>query len=245
MYLYFYISKANGLHNLSKILLSAKRSNSRNGITGLMSYNKGYYLQIIEGGDDAVKELANRIKADKRHHRFHTIISMPIERRFFPNWSMKLVPLLSRNRQFQAFMLEMDEHLENLSSRKHALTEVFHRYHRYSYPTKPVFAKTWESTVFSVNQWPNFNEMRPTPELMSLCSALFNNSMSYSELIVGDYYKSENELKKQLKELMAIECLTTSTISRSDEMLDAHPVGDMENLGFIHKMRDFISNRLH
>ena len=244
MRLYSYISTASGLAHISKILSGAKKNNPSNGITGMMGYNNGYYFQVIEGNDNNVAELIDAIQQDVRHKDVQTIFDISVTHRHFPNWSMKLVPLITNSRAFQAFMMDMDSNIEQLSPQKHALLENFYRSPRYSYEPD-LQSENWDSCAFSVDQWPDFSELPPTIELMSLCGSLFNNTMTYQQLSNDTHFGTEFELRNTLKSLNRAKCLVTSKVKRRTNDVPEVFVTPHGDWGFMSKMKEFISARLH
>ena len=52
---------------LADILAVSRRNNKPAGITGILLYLEGGFLQVLEGEDRAVAEVYKRICADKRH----------------------------------------------------------------------------------------------------------------------------------------------------------------------------------
>jgi hypothetical protein len=226
-------------------LLSAKRNNSLIGITGLMSYSKGYYFQIIEGDDKDVAKLVDVIRKDSRHHDIQTILDIPIKHRHFRKWSMRLVPLLANCHEFQDFMMQMDVEMESLSPKNRALIEIFYQSVRHPDLSKPD-AGNWNSCEFSMDHWPDFSEIKPTIQLMSLCGALFHNTTSYQELSSDSHYGSEVELRSTLKNLNKSRCLITSKIVEQPETGIPHGyTHHPRDLTFIGKMKEFINTRMH
>ncbi len=51
----------------SRILRKSKANNPALGITGVLCFSEGIFLQVLEGGRSAVNRLYNRIAADPRH----------------------------------------------------------------------------------------------------------------------------------------------------------------------------------
>ncbi len=78
---------------LREILKAAGRNNPRQGITGILVYDRGHFFQILEGGYNDVESLFSRIQMDKRHTRVNRIISYSIQERYFDNWKMGLYNL--------------------------------------------------------------------------------------------------------------------------------------------------------
>ena len=73
---------------ISKILESSIRRNKEDGITGMLLYANGNFLQVLEGEEKSVDETFNRICADPRHLNIIDIIREPIANRQFSEWSM-------------------------------------------------------------------------------------------------------------------------------------------------------------
>jgi Sensors of blue-light using FAD len=78
---------------LDRILAASGRNNPARGITGMLVFGGGLFLQWLEGPRDAVKALMEHIKKDTRHEsivRLHAIAGA--RTRMFPDWSMEKVP---------------------------------------------------------------------------------------------------------------------------------------------------------
>src|SRR5580698_9924282 len=73
--------------DLNAILESARRNNPARGITGLLLYIDGGFLQVLEGEDGAVAEIYARICADQRHWNTRTLLDRQAPRAF-GQWSM-------------------------------------------------------------------------------------------------------------------------------------------------------------
>ena len=86
-----YCSRATKLPSsteLNALLIQARNFNSANGITGILLYKDGSYLQYIEGEQEVINQLYTSIKRDQRHYNVKTLVSGKIEQRVFHNWHM-------------------------------------------------------------------------------------------------------------------------------------------------------------
>ena len=87
-----YISMASGVGpsqgDLQALLAQCVRHNQAAGITGLLLYARGGYMQLLEGESAAVEDLFARIRQDPRHSRVTTLLHGPIGVRSFPQWAM-------------------------------------------------------------------------------------------------------------------------------------------------------------
>jgi len=70
-------------------LLEQCQSNNRKlGLTGLLIFGNGTFLQVIEGDDHIVEGLMEKISKDWRHTNFQIVAKFPIEERHYSDWSM-------------------------------------------------------------------------------------------------------------------------------------------------------------
>ena len=73
---------------LDDILATSRRNNARVGVTGMLVYMDGSFIQALEGDAEAVDSLISRIADDPRHRDFVVIARYPVAERQFPDWSM-------------------------------------------------------------------------------------------------------------------------------------------------------------
>ena len=86
-----YVSSAQGrlpTHELNQILVASRRNNAPVGVTGLLVYEDGNFMQALEGPPEAVSATLARIHADERHRGVQTIIDFMHPDRAFPDWHM-------------------------------------------------------------------------------------------------------------------------------------------------------------
>lgn len=74
--------------DLEAFLDAAIERNTANGVTGLLVYRDGRFLQILEGKqDDVLEAIAESIK-DPQHTHLKVVAERPAEGRLFPFWAM-------------------------------------------------------------------------------------------------------------------------------------------------------------
>lgn len=86
-----YFSQATHLmsgEELQALLDHARQHNSSHGVTGLLLYQAGYFLQMLEGNDDQVLPLFAKIEKDARHHSVKKIYDQEVEERNYDEWNM-------------------------------------------------------------------------------------------------------------------------------------------------------------
>ncbi|MEY2684643.1 MAG: hypothetical protein RJA09_1787 [Pseudomonadota bacterium] len=95
-----YVSRAVKPDNndaIHAILSASRQHNLNNGITGILCYGGGVFLQAIEGGRGAVNALYNQIIADERHQDVELLHYEEITERRFGGWTMGQVNLSKLN----------------------------------------------------------------------------------------------------------------------------------------------------
>jgi hypothetical protein len=82
---------------LVAILKKSKVNNPKAGITGVLCFSEGIFMQVLEGGRTAVNQLYNRIAADPRHSDVVLLHYDEIAERRFAGWSMGQVNMARLN----------------------------------------------------------------------------------------------------------------------------------------------------
>ena len=82
---------------IEAILVQSRRHNPECGITGILCYGGGIFLQAIEGGRMAVSELFGHIQRDPRHKELVLLHYEEISERRFGGWTMGQVNLTRLN----------------------------------------------------------------------------------------------------------------------------------------------------
>jgi hypothetical protein len=73
---------------LQAMLEETRGTCARHGITGMLLYKDGTFLQVLEGEQEAVLNLVSMIRQDPRHKRAYVLLSETSEQRLFSDWSM-------------------------------------------------------------------------------------------------------------------------------------------------------------
>jgi len=73
---------------IENILEACKRNNPDLGITGALLYSDKKFLQLVEGENDVIMGLYDKIKKDDRHENCIMLSYMPIKEKTFPSWHM-------------------------------------------------------------------------------------------------------------------------------------------------------------
>ena len=82
---------------IESILSTSRQHNPECGITGILCYGGGIFLQAIEGGRTAVSELYGHIQRDPRHSEVVLLHYEEINERRFGGWTMGQVNMSKIN----------------------------------------------------------------------------------------------------------------------------------------------------
>ena len=82
---------------IESILLQSRQHNPVTGITGILCYGGGIFLQAIEGGRQPVSDLFGHIQKDLRHKDVVLLHYEEISERRFGGWTMGQVNLSKLN----------------------------------------------------------------------------------------------------------------------------------------------------
>lgn len=94
---------------IEAILTQAREHNPGSGITGVLCYGGGVFLQAIEGGRSQVSALFGHIQRDVRHQDVELLHYEEIDERRFGGWTMGQVNLSRIN---HAIVLKYSETIE-------------------------------------------------------------------------------------------------------------------------------------
>ena len=91
MFYLIYVSSATKRMNDTELLAlqrEASEYNKKTSVTGMLLYQEGTFMQMLEGEKKTVLHLYDKIQTDVRHKVIITMLQGDIEERNFQNWSM-------------------------------------------------------------------------------------------------------------------------------------------------------------
>jgi hypothetical protein len=125
MYTVIYVSSAVELFpegELEKLLEKARLNNHSLGVTGMLLYKDGNFMQMLEGPKEAVLGLLVKIEADPRHRGILRLLQQERTEREFSDWAMGFKRLESKSAgelpghsDFLDLPLNSEEFLQNPS----------------------------------------------------------------------------------------------------------------------------------
>lgn len=86
------IVKGNTESDIGRILETAKQNNAAVDVTGVLLFNRNYFLQCLEGSRTRVNEIYHKILNDERHQNIILLDYREVAEREFSDWSMGYIP---------------------------------------------------------------------------------------------------------------------------------------------------------
>lgn len=74
--------------DITVLLDRSREKNRKEGITGILLYRHGVFTQVLEGEEERIWRLFEKISRDPRHRDVIVRLQQEIPERSFPNWSM-------------------------------------------------------------------------------------------------------------------------------------------------------------
>ncbi len=73
---------------LADLLIQTRIKNAGSGVTGMLVYAGGNFMQVLEGPRLEVRQTFTRIRRDPRHTGVMVLLDVEVFDRYFPQWSM-------------------------------------------------------------------------------------------------------------------------------------------------------------
>ena len=128
-------------NQLADILQWSRTYNSSVGITGVLLYVRGSFIQVLEGEKEAVESLFEHIRQDTRHTNVTLLLSRIITQRLFPDWAMGYTTITEHQTDEIQTILNLDYSGRATVERGDHLVlkmlKVFYDSNRYNISTTP------------------------------------------------------------------------------------------------------------
>ena len=89
--IYFSEERDVGVHGVLRILDEARAGNEGQEITGVLAFDRRWFLQCLEGPRDALTRKFLAIARDQRHSGVTLVAFEQVDERVFPDWTMGAV----------------------------------------------------------------------------------------------------------------------------------------------------------
>lgn len=115
------LSSASTLNDVAEV---SNHNNEADNITGILCYGNGCFLQCVEGTEQALTNLKNRLIMDDRHKDLKILKFSTLEKRRFASWSLRSIilerwmikdPKVKALLPFKPYDWNLDEHEQFLN----------------------------------------------------------------------------------------------------------------------------------
>ena len=96
--IYFSEERDVGVHGVLRILDEARAGNRGAEITGVLAFDRRWFLQCLEGSRDAITRKFLAIAQHRRHSGVTLVAFEDVSERLFPDWSMGAMNVSSLDR---------------------------------------------------------------------------------------------------------------------------------------------------
>ena len=84
------LASASTLNDIAEVAIERNQADN---ITGILCYGNGYFFQCVEGSEQALTNLKNRLLVDDRHKDLKILDFSAIAERRFAGWSLRSITL--------------------------------------------------------------------------------------------------------------------------------------------------------
>ena len=84
------LASASTLNDIAEVAIERNQADN---ITGILCYGNGYFFQCVEGSEQALTNLKNRLLVDDRHKDLKIFDFSAIDERRFEGWSLRSITL--------------------------------------------------------------------------------------------------------------------------------------------------------
>ena len=226
-------SHAQLVMQLSQIFRESRAKNSRANLSGVLTYASGYYFQVIEGEEQSLRPLYEKIVQDSRHSNVQKILDIETNERYFSGFNMKLISSTFPAQTLQSLGKLLRENQQRISADHQRLLAQF------NFHVDNAALDDLRGRSIKLSSWPDFGSIQKLPFGIDLTAALVSSSLAYDDLIRSSEFGSRQQIEAILKVLRDSGLLIVAGSGNS-----ASPIGDPKTAnGFYSKMKKFLSIR--
>ncbi|SLJ85277.1 BLUF domain-containing protein [Psychrobacter sp. DAB_AL43B] len=187
-------------------IVRASNRNKASDITGFLCYRHGYYIQVIEGPDREVSQLASKIEVDSRHENFRVFINKRISERCFPDWRVNVFDFIDQSPLFKQFITGYRAEIANLTEAQKLPIQYFHDLSSIpdSDHSNINSSQSYEGKNLRLLAWPDFNLINQSQMIIDLCVKLTKQPYSFDQLLDDDQLGTREHIITTLEKFDAL-----------------------------------------
>lgn len=118
---------------------------SQEGITGLLLFRQGFFLQYLEGTGPTLHELFRQIRGTYRHFNVRILSEGSLQERLFSDWSARWVKTSPHSVSSQALIELFETVLETKNPSKNEIDAILRRFGKGSIPLPMAASESLDS----------------------------------------------------------------------------------------------------
>lgn len=185
---------------MSDIVEISRKCNPMAQVTGMLSYRKNQYLQVLEGPYDVINDLMAKILADTRHEDVWVFIDENISERGFPNWGVSVFDFVDYGPFFTTFIEEHLPQIDRFSEPQRLRLQPFVNVNKTSVKVE----KTYDGKSLRLLAWPDLNSVEQPQMIMGLCVKLTKKPYPFDQLVDSGEYGTHEQVTEIIKKFEAL-----------------------------------------
>lgn len=93
-------------YDYASILEESRHRYAKAGLTGVLTYNDGYFMHCLEGNEEELDRAMKRTLRDPKFNHFEVLMSERTPFRMFDKWRMASPKVLQTDARFSAFVAQ-------------------------------------------------------------------------------------------------------------------------------------------
>ena len=197
------ISRPKGL---SEIVTSSCRFNPLYDVTGIISYRRGQYFQVLEGPDHKINSLLLKISIDSRHKDMWVFLDMPITKRCFDHWGVSVFDYVDQKPFFEEFIRSNHNIINGFTNEQRERVKDFIKIEE----SKDELNNDYNGKLLRLKAWPDLNNISQPQAVIGLCIKLTKKPYPFDKLVNDSELGSYEQLVKTIKYFETLSILSIS-----------------------------------
>ena len=213
-----------GIHlptGLSDIVQISRRRNPASQITGIISYRKGQYFQVLEGPYLEIDNLMAKIKSDPRHQDLWIFLNVRVNKRSFDSWGVSVFDFIDQGPIFKQFIEDNQQTLTTFTESQKKRIQPFIDFEKNAIAKE----QNYQSTNLRLLAWPDLNRTSQPQLIMSLCVKLTKKPFPFDSLVASGEFGDYCQVTEIIKDFESMGILTV-TQTEADSELTPQPVAE-------------------
>ena len=191
---------------LSNIVQISRKRNPAAQITGVLSYRRGQYVQVLEGPAIEIDDLMNKILADPRHNDIWVFVDEKVTKRSFDKWRVSIFDFIDQGPIFKTFIEDHQQTLDAFTFEQKARLQDFINLGN----NNAIATHYYDGKYLKLLAWPDLNRTSQPQLIMNLCVKLTKNPYPFDSLVASDEFGTYDQVTDIIKDFESLGILTVT-----------------------------------